>query len=127
MLKKVSDARFNEELKLAKRDFPFLLNEMEQEGGLDLEFIRYRASNQLFEVTRKAGDYLATNFDCGSAKEAEKSFNDVIDKIGAYVYQLVASMRQRTSELDKDANNGVETLVTRVVKQKRKRKTGYGC
>lgn len=122
MLKKVSDARFREELAVAKRDFPFRLDEMEQSGELDLEFVRYRAANQFFEVTRRAGEYLATNFDCGSSKEAELKFNEVIDGLGRFVFGVVGSMRQRTSELDDDARNSMETLIKRVVKQKRRRR-----
>ena len=125
MLKKVSDARFREELAVAKRDFPFRLDEMEQSGELDLEFVRYRAANQFFEVTRKAGEYLATNFDCGSSKEAESKFNEVIDGLGQFVIGVVGSLRQRTAELDDDSRNNMETLIKRVVKQKRKRRSNF--
>lgn len=123
MLKKVSDARFKEELDVAKRDFPFRLNEMEQNGELDLEFIRYRAANQFFEVTRRAGEYLATNFDCGSSKEAESKFNEVVDELGRFIFGVVGSMRQRTAELDDDARNSMETLIKRVVRKKRTRRS----
>lgn len=126
MWKKVSDAAFKLELETAKRDFPFRLGEMEEEGELDLEFVRYRAANQFFGVTKRAGEYLATNFDCGSSQEAQSKFNEMIDYLGRCVFGLVYSMRQRTAELDESSRDGLETLIKRVVKAKRRRRSKDG-
>lgn len=121
MLKKVSDARFREQLSTAKREFPFCLEEMEKEGELDIEFVRYRTANELFEVTRKAGEYLATNFDCASSREAQSKFNELVDDFGRYIYNAVTLMRKRTAELDEETLRGLETDIKRVVKRKRNR------
>lgn len=121
MLKKVSDARFQEVLSTAKREFPFCLEDMEKEGELNLDFVRYRTANELFEVTRKAGDYLATNFDCGSAKEAQSKFNEMVDGLANYISSVVMQMRERTAVLDEETLNGLETDIKRVVKRKRNR------
>lgn len=123
MLPKVSDALFRREMEMAKRDFPFRLQEMEEEGELDLEFVRYRAANQFFGITKRAGEYLANNFDCGSSDEAQSTFNEIVDVFGRCVLKMVESLRQRTEEMDENSRHGMETLVKRVVKAKRKRRS----
>lgn len=123
MLPKVSDALFRHEMETAKRDFPFRLQEMEEEGELDLEFVRYRAANQFFGVTKRAGEYLANNFDCGSSDEAQSKFNEIVDVFGRCIIEMVESLRQRTLEMDENSRHGMETLVKRVVKAKRKRRS----
>lgn len=120
---KVTDARFRVELQCAKRDFPFRLAEMEKEGELDLEFIRQRTANQLFDITKRAGEFVASNFDCASSREAENLFDVFVDEFGRFVFEVVASMRRHTDELDRAARNGLETTVRRVVIAKRRRKT----
>ena len=95
---------------------------MEKEGELDLEFVRFRSAVHLFDLTKRAGEYLASNFDCGTAEEAVSRFDALVDDFGRYVMAIVLSMRQRTLELDTDVLvNDLETPVRRVVKKRRKK------